>query len=133
MYFEVFSGIVSSYWLLILLFLCDCSLILIRRLWRWFWLFSSFSTLRNCLHSDTIYSPTLQYHCGYRKCFLCYRRGIYRWKKVLPLVFFSVPLSFLGGFLKISESLFYPLGIYIVICICFDVDIKACCSSKERH
>lgn len=34
---------------------------------------------------------------------------LYDWKKVLPLVLFSVPLAFLGGYLKISQSFFFIL------------------------
>jgi uncharacterized membrane protein YfcA len=40
---------------------------------------------------------------------LFYRAGLYRWKKVLPLVLFSVPLAFLGGYLKISQTFFFVL------------------------
>ncbi len=35
------------------------------------------------------------------------KNGLYNWKKVLPLVIFSVPFAFLGGFLKIEQHLFY--------------------------
>lgn len=37
------------------------------------------------------------------------KNGFYNWKKVLPLVLLSVPLSFLGGYLKISETFFFIL------------------------
>lgn len=33
----------------------------------------------------------------------------YNWKKVIPLVFFSVPLAFLGGLLKINQTFFFVL------------------------
>jgi hypothetical protein len=35
--------------------------------------------------------------------------GTYTWKKVIPLVAFSVPFAFLGGFLKISQTFFFIL------------------------
>ena len=41
--------------------------------------------------------------------FLFYRQGIMDWKKITPLVILSIPLAFLGGFLKISETLFFVL------------------------
>ena len=41
--------------------------------------------------------------------FLYYRQGIMDWKKLIPLVILSIPLAFLGGFLKISETLFFVL------------------------
>lgn len=37
------------------------------------------------------------------------RAGLYNWKKVLPLVLLSVPLAFIGGYLKISQSVFFIL------------------------
>lgn len=37
------------------------------------------------------------------------RAGLYNWKKVIPLVLFSVPLAFLGGYLKISQTFFFIL------------------------
>jgi uncharacterized membrane protein YfcA len=39
--------------------------------------------------------------------YLFYKNKLLDWKKVLPLVFFSVPLAFLGGFLKIDKGVFY--------------------------
>jgi len=40
------------------------------------------------------------------------QRKMYNWKKVLPLVLFSIPMAFLGGYLKISQSFFFVfLGI----------------------
>ena len=41
--------------------------------------------------------------------FLCYRKGLYDWKKVVPLVFFSIPLAFVGGYVKISQNFFFIL------------------------
>jgi len=41
--------------------------------------------------------------------FLFYRKGLYRWKKVLPLALFSIPMAFLGGYLKISQTFFFIL------------------------
>ena len=37
------------------------------------------------------------------------QNGHYNWKKVLPLAALSVPFAFLGGYLKISETLFFIL------------------------
>ena len=41
--------------------------------------------------------------------FLYYRQGIIDWNKITPLVILSIPLAFLGGFLKITETLFFIL------------------------
>lgn len=41
--------------------------------------------------------------------FLFQRKGLYNWKKVIPLVLFSVPLAFVGGYLKISQTFFFIL------------------------
>ncbi|AOW19269.1 sulfite exporter TauE/SafE family protein [Urechidicola croceus] len=37
------------------------------------------------------------------------KNGFYNWKKVLPLVLFSVPMAFIGGYLKISQVFFFIL------------------------
>ncbi len=37
------------------------------------------------------------------------KSGHFDWKKIAPLVFFSVPMAFLGGYLRISQSLFFIL------------------------
>jgi len=44
------------------------------------------------------------------------KNGHYNWKKVLPLVFLSIPFAFLGGYLKISQTFFFVLlGITLII------------------
>ncbi|MDP3352514.1 MAG: sulfite exporter TauE/SafE family protein [Flavobacteriaceae bacterium] len=37
------------------------------------------------------------------------KSGHFNWKKIVPLVTFSVPMAFIGGYLKISQSLFFIL------------------------
>ena len=37
------------------------------------------------------------------------KEQLFNWKKVIPLVSFSVPLAFLGGFLKINQTIFFIL------------------------
>lgn len=37
------------------------------------------------------------------------KEKIIPWKKVMPLVFFSVPFAFIGGYLKISQAFFFIL------------------------
>ncbi len=47
--------------------------------------------------------------------YLYYRKDLYVWKKVLPLVLFSIPLAFMGGYLRISEVFFFViLGLTLV-------------------
>ena len=41
--------------------------------------------------------------------FLFYRHKNLDWKKILPLIIFSIPLAVLGGYLKISQSFFFIL------------------------
>jgi hypothetical protein len=41
--------------------------------------------------------------------FLFSQQKIYNWKKVIPLVLFSIPLAFIGGYLKISQAFFFIL------------------------
>ncbi len=41
--------------------------------------------------------------------FLYIQSKKYNWKKVLPLVLFSVPLAFIGGYLRISKTFFFIL------------------------
>lgn len=44
------------------------------------------------------------------------KNKLYSWKKALPLVLFSVPFAFLGGFLKVDKHIFYILlGISLII------------------
>ncbi|MDC9722216.1 MAG: sulfite exporter TauE/SafE family protein [Urechidicola sp.] len=37
------------------------------------------------------------------------KNGFYNWKRVLPLVAFSIPMAFIGGYLKISQTFFFIL------------------------
>lgn len=41
--------------------------------------------------------------------FLYQKNKLYEWKKVLPLVVFSIPMAFLGGYLKINQTFFFIL------------------------
>jgi len=44
------------------------------------------------------------------------RKGYFNYRKMLPLVLFSIPLAFFGGYLKISYKLFYILlGITLTV------------------
>lgn len=42
---------------------------------------------------------------------VCYFQSqkLYDWKKVIPMIAFSIPLAFVGGFIQISEHLFFIL------------------------
>lgn len=37
------------------------------------------------------------------------RQKLYDWKKVIPMIAFSIPLAFVGGFIQISEHFFFIL------------------------
>jgi uncharacterized membrane protein YfcA len=41
--------------------------------------------------------------------FLFYHQKKINWKKILPLILFSIPLAYLGGYLKISQQFFFIL------------------------
>ncbi|NOR28763.1 MAG: TSUP family transporter [Lutibacter sp.] len=44
------------------------------------------------------------------------KNKLFNWKKIIPLVLISVPMAFLGGYLKISQTLFFILlGITLLI------------------
>lgn len=44
------------------------------------------------------------------------KNGFYNWKKVIPLVAFSIPMAFLGGYLKIGQDFFFILlGFTLII------------------
>jgi uncharacterized membrane protein YfcA len=41
--------------------------------------------------------------------FLFYHQKIYDWKKIIPLIICSIPMAFIGGFLKMTEVFFFIL------------------------
>ncbi len=44
------------------------------------------------------------------------KNKLFNWKKIVPLVFLSVPMAFLGGYLKISQTFFFVLlGITLLV------------------
>jgi len=40
---------------------------------------------------------------------LFYTQKVFHWKKIIPLITFSIPFAFLGGFLKINQLFFFIL------------------------
>lgn len=49
-----------------------------------------------------------------------WKNGFYKWKKVAPLVALSIPLSFIGGYLKIGQTFFFILlGLTLTIAAIF--------------
>ncbi|CAA0177271.1 sulfite exporter TauE/SafE family protein [Tenacibaculum maritimum] len=40
---------------------------------------------------------------------LFHRQQCYNWSKILPLVLFSVPMAFMGGYLKVNQTFFFIL------------------------
>ena len=47
------------------------------------------------------------------------KNGHYNWKKVLPLALTSIPMAFIGGYLKISQTLFFILLGFTLIVAAF--------------
>jgi len=47
--------------------------------------------------------------------YIYFKNGYFDWKKIIPITFMSVPLAFLGGYLKIDQTFFFILlGITLV-------------------
>lgn len=67
--------------------------------------------------------------------FIYAKNGFYNWKKVIPLVAFSVPMAFLGGYIKISQSFFFILlGVTLIIAAFFMWISKSIIeTSKEKY
>ncbi|WP_236548037.1 sulfite exporter TauE/SafE family protein [Polaribacter septentrionalilitoris] len=51
----------------------------------------------------------MQYCCGIWKCTIIPSSKKIDWKKIIPLIVLSIPLSYLGGYLKISQQFFFIL------------------------
>ena len=65
--------------------------------------------------------------------FFFYQQKMYSWKKVGPLVLFSVPMAFLGGYLKISQTFFFILlGLTLFFAAITMWISKKVMSDKER-
>ena len=48
--------------------------------------------------------------------FLFYHQKKLNWKKILPLILFSIPLAYLGGYLKITQQFFFILlGLMLLV------------------
>ncbi len=48
--------------------------------------------------------------------FIYVKNGYFDWRKIIPLTLMSVPLAFLGGYLKISQTFFFVLlGITLLV------------------
>ncbi len=41
--------------------------------------------------------------------YIYFKKGLFNWKKVIPLALLSIPFAFLGGYLKISQTFFFVL------------------------
>lgn len=50
--------------------------------------------------------------------YIFYKKGLINWKKILPLVWISMPFAFIGGWLKINQKIFFILlGINLLIAV----------------
>lgn len=59
---------------------------------------------------------------------------LYEWKKVISLVFFSIPLAFIGGYLTISQTFFFILLGFTLLFAAITMWIsKQITSSKENN
>ena len=65
--------------------------------------------------------------------YLYLKRKEFNWKKIIPLTLFSVPLAFIGGFLKINQTLFFILlGITLLFAAITMWLSKSIAASKEN-
>ena len=60
------------------------------------------------------------------------KQKLYDWKKVIPIVVFSVPLAFVGGYLKISQHFFYVLLGFTLLFAAFTMWISKKVTSKTQ-
>jgi uncharacterized protein len=65
--------------------------------------------------------------------FLFINQKAYDWKKVLPLVVFSIPLAFIGGLLKISHTLFFILLGFTLLFAAITMWVSKKINSDERE
>jgi len=63
------------------------------------------------------------------------KKKLYHWKKVIPLVLFSIPMAFLGGYLKISQTFFFILLGFTLLFAAFSMWIskKLTTTDDEKH
>jgi len=48
--------------------------------------------------------------------YLYIKNKLFNWKKIIPLVFVSIPFAFMGGFLRISQTFFFVLlGVTLLV------------------
>ena len=48
--------------------------------------------------------------------YIYFRKGLFNWKKIIPLGLLSIPFAFLGGYLKVSQTFFFVLlGITLIV------------------
>jgi uncharacterized membrane protein YfcA len=65
--------------------------------------------------------------------YLYLKRKEFNWKKIIPLTLFSVPLAFIGGFLKINQTFFFVLlGITLLFAAITMWLSKSIAASKEN-
>jgi len=63
------------------------------------------------------------------------KKKLYDWKKVIPLVFFSIPMAFIGGYLKISQTFFFILLGFTLLFAAFSMWIskKITTTDNDAH
>jgi len=48
--------------------------------------------------------------------YIYFKKGLFNWKKIIPLALLSIPFAFLGGYLKIGQTFFFViLGFTLII------------------
>ena len=58
----------------------------------------------------------MQYNCGEFKCLSFSKQRLYDWKKVIPIISFSIPLAFIGGFIEVNKNIFFiSLGFTLLL------------------
>ena len=63
-----------------------------------------------------------------------YKQKTCNWKKIIPLVLFSIPFAFLGGYLKINQIFFFILLGFTLLFAAITMWVsKRIVSSEEKH
>ena len=58
----------------------------------------------------------MQYNCGEFKCLSFSKTTTLRLEKVIPIISFSIPLAFIGGFIEVNKNIFFiSLGFTLLL------------------
>jgi len=65
--------------------------------------------------------------------FIFVQQQQYNWKKIIPLITFSIPLAFLGGYLRINQTFFFVLLGFTLLFAAITMWLSKKVTSKEEN